>query len=104
MKKGVLYISRPSLTSPRLQDAVDNAPDLTGVGLNAPLFSGLSTNAPTISSSFGTSPSLLKAVLSYILNYNFDISELVGLLDTLDSIRIPKMKKNVIFGAPLAIS
>lgn len=93
MKKGVLYISHPSLTSPRLQDAVDNAPDLTGVGLNAPLFSGLSTNAPTVSSSFGTSPSLLKAVLSYILNYEFDISELVGLLDTLDSIRIPKMKK-----------
>ena len=93
MKKGVLYISRPSLTSPRLQDAVDNAPDLTGVDLNAPLFSGLSTNAPTVASSFGTSPSLLKAVLSYILNYEFDISELVGLLDTLDSIRIPKMKK-----------
>jgi hypothetical protein len=99
MKKGVLYISRPSLTSPRLQDAVDNAPDLTGVGLNAPLFSGLSTNAPTISSSFGTSPSLLKAVLSYILNYNFDISELVGLLDTLDSIRIPKMKKEDVVDA-----
>ena len=93
MKKGVLYISRPSLTSPRLQDAVDNAPDLTGVDLNAPLFSGLSINAPTVASSFGTSPSLLKAVLSYILNYEFDISEFVALLDILDEIRIPKITK-----------
>ena len=93
MKKGVLYISHPSLTSPRLQDAVDNAPDLTGVGLNAPLFSGLSTNAPTVLSSFGTSPSLFKAVLSYLLNYTFDISEFVALLDTLDEIRIPKITK-----------
>lgn len=99
MRKGVLYISRPSLTSPRLQDAVDNAPDLTGVDLNAPLFSGLSTTSPTISSTFGTSPSLLKAVLSYILNYEFDISELVGLLDTLESIRIPKMKKEDVVDA-----
>ena len=97
MKKGVLYIKSPLVSSPSLQDAIDNAPRLNGLNLNGPLLFGPSTNATNISGditkTFATSPSLFKAVLSYLLNYTFDISEFVALLDTLDEIRIPKITK-----------
>ena len=39
MRKGLLYISLPSVTSPSLQNAIDDAPRLDGADLNAPLFS-----------------------------------------------------------------
>ena len=97
MRKGLLYISLPSVTSPSLQNAIDDAPRLDGADLNAPLFSGITTNSPALSSNsaatFATSPSLFKAVLKYILNYEFDISEFLELLDTLEELRIPRMTK-----------
>lgn len=97
MRKGLLYISLPSVTSPSLQTAIDDAPRLDGADLNAPLFSGIVTNSPALSSNsaatFATSPSLFKAVLKYILNYEFDISEFLELLDTLDEVRIPRITK-----------
>ena len=97
MRKGLLYISLPSVTSPSLQNAIDDAPRLDGADLNAPLFSGITTNSPALSSNsaatFATSPSLFKAVLKYILNYEFDVSEFLELLDTLEEIRVPRMTK-----------
>ena len=97
MRKGLLYISLPSVTSPSLQNAIDNAPRLDGADLNAPLFSQIITNSPALSSNsaatFATSPSLFKAVLKYILNYEFDISEFLELLDTLEELRVPRMTK-----------
>lgn len=97
MKDGLLYIENPFLDSPSLQDAVDNAPDLSGVDLNAPLLSSISTTAADISrdtvETFATSPSLFKAILRYILHYEFDVAEFLELLDTLDEIRIPSLRK-----------
>ena len=97
MKKGVLYIKAPFVSSPKLQDAIDNAPNLNGLSLSAPLLFDKVTNSARISSdttkTFVTAPSLFKAVLSYLLNYTFDVSEFIALLDTLDEIRIPKITK-----------
>lgn len=97
MKDGLLFTQLPFLDSPSLKDAVDNAPDLSGVDLNAPLLSSISTTAADISrdsvETFATSPSLFKAILRYILHYEFDVSEFLELLDTLDEIRIPSFRK-----------
>lgn len=97
MKKGLIYISPPSLTSPSLQNAIDDAPRLDGADLNTPLFSGIATDSPSLDtrsvSTFATSPSLFSAVLKYILHYEFDVSEFLELLDTLDELRIPRMTK-----------
>lgn len=97
MKKGLIYISPPSLTSPSLQNAIDDAPRLDGADLNTPLFSGIATDSPSLDtrlvSTFATSPSLFSAVLKYILHYQFDVSEFLELLDTLEEIRIPRMTK-----------
>ena len=75
MKDGLLFTQLPFLDSPSLKDAVDNAPDLSGVDLNAPLLSSISTTAADISrdsvETFATSPSLFKAILRYILHYEF---------------------------------
>jgi len=97
MKDGLLFTQLPFIDSPSLKDAVDNAPDLSGVDLNAPLLSSISTTAADISrdsvETFATSPSLFKAILRYILHYEFDVSEFLELLDTLEEIRIPKFRK-----------
>lgn len=97
MKKGLIYISPPSLTSPSLQNAIDDAPRLDGADLNTPLFSGIATNSPNLdtrsASTFATSPSLFSAVLKYILHYQFDVPEFLELLDTLDEVRIPRITK-----------
>ena len=97
MKKGLIYISPPSVTSPSLQNAIDDAPRLDGADLNTPLFSGIATDSPSLDtrliSTFATSPSLFSAVLKYILHYEFDVSEFLELLDTLEEIRIPRMTK-----------
>ena len=61
MKKGLIYISPPSVTSPSLQNAIDDAPRLDGADLNTPLFSGIATDSPSLDtrslSTFATSPS-----------------------------------------------
>lgn len=97
MKKGLIYISPPSLTSPSLQNAIDDAPRLDGADLNTPLFSGIATDSPSLdtrlASTFATSPSLFSAVLKYILHYEFDVSEFLELLDQIDELRIPRMIK-----------
>lgn len=97
MRKGLLFTQLPFLDSPALQDALDNAPLLDGLELNAPLLSTFSTDNVSISKdvveTFATSPSLLRAVLRYILNYEFDVPEFVQLLETLEEIVITASTK-----------
>jgi len=97
MRKGLLFTQLPFLDSPALQDALDNAPLLSGLELSAPLLSTFSTDGAKISSdtveTFATSPSLLRAVLRYILHYEFDVPEFVQLLETLEEIVISASTK-----------
>lgn len=107
MKDGLIYIQNVFADNPSIKDAVDNAPDLTGVNLSAPLLSNFSTTSAELSrdtlETFTTAPSLFKAVLKYILHYEFDVSEFLALLDSLEEIRIAASTKedNVdVFSSP----
>ena len=107
MKDGLIYIQDAFIDSPSLQDAVDNAPDLTGVNLSAPLLSNFSSTAADISrdtlDTFTTAPSLFSAVLKYILHYEFDVPEFLALLESLEEVRITASTKedNVdVFSSP----
>lgn len=107
MKDGLIYIQDAFADNPSIQDAVDNAPDLTGVNLSAPLLSNFSSTSAEISrdivETFVTAPSLFSAILKYILHYEFDVPEFLALLESLEEVRITASTKedNVdVFSSP----
>ena len=63
MKKNLIFTLLPTLSSPKLEEALETAPQLQGTDLSGPLLSGVGSTTASLTNFSVTSPSIFDASL-----------------------------------------
>ena len=94
MKKNLIFTLLPTLSSPKLEEALETAPQLQGTDLSGPLLAGVNSTTASLTNFTVTSPSIFDASLIYFFEFEQNVNNLIALISSLDE-AFPKLDKNI---------
>ena len=94
MKKNLIFTLLPTLSSPKLEEALETAPQLQGADLSGPLLSGVGSTTASLTNFSVTSPSIFDASLIYFFEFEQNVNNLIALISSLDE-AFPKLDKGI---------
>ena len=94
MKKNLIFTLLPTLSSPKLEEALETAPQLQGTDLSGPLLSGVGSTTASLTNFSVTSPSIFDASLIYFFEFEQNVNNLIALISSLDE-AFPKLDKGI---------